>query len=106
MTILHDIYVRARRAVPLALGALLAVYFSYHLVQGEHGLITYLQLKAQVKTSQAELDALQAEKLRLGRRVRLLRPDSLDLDLVDEQARHMLGFAHPDELVIFTDKRL
>jgi len=106
MAILLDIYVRIRRAVPLALGTLLAVYFSYHLVQGEHGLITYLQLKAQVKTIQAELHVLQAEKFRLARRVRLLRPDSLDPDLLDEQARHMLGFAHPDELVIFTDKGL
>ena len=104
MAVLHDMRTRARRAVPPALGALLAVYFSYHLVQGERGLIAYLQLKAQVTASQAELETLRAEKSRLARRVRLLRPDSLDPDLLDEQARRMLGFAHPDELVIFTDE--
>ena len=106
MAVLHDIRTRARRAMPPALGALLAVYFSYHLVQGEHGFIAYLQLKVQVAASQAELDVLRAEKSRLAHRVRLLRPDSLDPDLLDEQARRMLGFAHPDELVIFTNEGL
>ncbi len=90
--------------MPPVLGALLAVYFSYHLVQGEHGLIAYRQLKTQVAMSQAEFDVLREEKSRLARRVRLLRPDSLDPDLLGEQARRMLGFVHPDELVIFTDK--
>ncbi len=104
MAVIHDIGTRARRAMAPALGALLAVYFSYHLVQGEHGLIAYLQLKAQVAASQAQLDVLQAEKSKLAHRVRLLRPDSLDPDLLDEQARRMLGFAHPDELVIFTNE--
>ncbi len=106
MAVHHDIRTRARRAMPPALGALLAVYFSYHLVQGERGLIAYLQLKAQVAASQAQLDVLQAEKSKLAHRVRLLRPDSLDPDLLDEQARRMLGFAHPDELVIFTNEGL
>ncbi len=104
MAVIHDIRTRARRAMPPALGALLAVYFSYHLVQGEHGLLAYLQFKVQVAASQAELEMLQAEKSKLAHRVRLLRPDSLDPDLLDEQARRMLGFAHPDELVIFTNE--
>ncbi len=91
-----------RRAAAPAFGALLAVYFSYHLVQGEHGLIAYLELRGQVAARLAELDVLQAEKSKFAHRVRLLRPDSLDPDLLDEQARRMLGFAHPDEFVIFT----
>ena len=104
MAVSHDIRTRARRALPPVLAALLAVYFSYHLVQGEHGLIAYRQLKAQVAASQAEFDVLRAEKSKLARRVRLLRPDSLDPDLLGEQARRMLGFVHPAESVIFTNE--
>ena len=37
----------------------------------------------------------------LSRRVLLLRPEFLDRDMLDEQARHNLGLAHPDDLVIF-----
>ena len=40
----------------------------------------------------------------LERDVALLRPESLDPDLLDERARAALGFAHPDELTIFVDE--
>ena len=103
MAILHEIRKRARRVAAPALGALLAVYFTYHMVQGEYGLIAYLQLKSQGAASKANLAELRAEEAKLARRVTLLRPDSLDPDLLDEQARRMLGFVHPDELVILND---
>ncbi len=32
-------------------------------------------------------------------RVRLLRPGSLDLDMLDERARYQLDYAHPRDLV-------
>lgn len=104
MAALYDFRARVRRAIAPAFGALLAFYFSYHLVQGEHGLIAYLELRGQVAVRQAESNELEAEKSKLAHRVRLLRPDSLDPDLLDEQARRMLGVARPDELVIFTDE--
>ena len=35
-------------------------------------------------------------------RIQLLLPNGLDLDMLDERARALLGFAHKDEIVIYT----
>jgi cell division protein FtsB len=40
------------------------------------------------------------EKENLEREAYLLRPDSLDLDLLEEKARQVLNFAHSDEVVV------
>ena len=41
------------------------------------------------------------EREKLEKRVDLLRPENLDLDMLEERARSVLGLAHPDELVIY-----
>jgi cell division protein FtsB len=38
----------------------------------------------------------------LARQVRLLRPENLNRDMLDEQARRTLGLTHPDDVVIYT----
>ncbi len=48
---------------------------------------------------------MQEEQEILERRVQLLRPDSLDPDMLEERARKVLNFAKKDEVVIY-DKEL
>jgi len=36
----------------------------------------------------------------LERKVSLLRPESLDPDMVEEQGRRLLNFSHPDDIHI------
>jgi cell division protein FtsB len=50
---------------------------------------------------EAALAELKAERDEKERQVRMLSPDSLDPDLLDERAREALGLARPDEIVIF-----
>jgi cell division protein FtsB len=38
----------------------------------------------------------------LARQVGLLRPENLNRDMLDEQARQILGLAHPNDIVIYT----
>jgi cell division protein FtsB len=45
---------------------------------------------------------LRSERERLDKRVGLMRPDSIDPDMLDELARANLGFAKPGDLVITT----
>lgn len=82
------------------IGALLLAYFSYHMVQGDHGLLSLLQLQAKVGQAQTLHSSLQGEREQLEARVALLRPDNLDPDMLEERARVMLNFAHPNEIVI------
>ena len=78
----------------------LIAYFCYHAVQGELGLLSYVRLERQKSSLEAEAAAVHAQRLALEHRVRLMAPDKVDPDLLDELARYELGFAHPDEIVI------
>jgi cell division protein FtsB len=50
-----------------------------------------------------ELDQVRVERLNLEHKVSLLRPSSLDLDLLDEQSRLTLGYAERDERILFAE---
>ncbi len=75
-------------------------YFAYHLEIGEHGLKSRAELERRKEVLQGELAGLEEVKTRLERDVALLRPESLDPDMLDERARAILNLAHPDDLVI------
>ena len=99
--LLDELKWRLRRALGTIIGTLLVGYFSYHLVQGNHGLISLLQLKATVAEAQDVRDDLVAQREVLEHRVRLLRPDSLDRDLLEEQARKMLNYGFAEDIIVF-----
>jgi cell division protein FtsB len=90
------------RTVASALGACVVGYFLYHTVQGDRGWLSMLRLQQQVNGRQQELSQLQEEHRELGHRVQLMRPDSLDPDLLDEESRQLLNYSKPDEIVILT----
>jgi cell division protein FtsB len=52
---------------------------------------------------EAKRDVIRAERQTIEHRVSQLRPQSLDPDLLDERAREVLGFAHPNERVILLE---
>jgi len=92
---------RLRHAlIPFACLIIMA-YFAYHAVQGRHGFMAWLELNKEIAQLEGEQTRLSETRLRLERRVALLRPESLDPDLLDERARALLGLSHRDELTIF-----
>ena len=94
-----------RAAVPSAL-IMLVCYFLYHAVQGENGLLALREFDARAEVLRVEAVRLSEERKKMAARVALLRPDSLDPDMLDEQARKSLGFIHPDEVVILSPNEL
>ena len=79
---------------------LLGLYFTFASVQGDYGLLRRLQVQAEAEALEAERDRLQTEVARLANRTRRMSDDFLDLDLLDEQARSVLGLVRTDEVVI------
>lgn len=75
-------------------------YFAYHLMHGDRGYFALRGLEEKLAYSQKKLEDKKAERVALENRVKRLRPDSLDLDMVDERARVVLGFVQGDERVI------
>mgnify|MGYP000852312121 CR=1 FL=1 len=78
-------------------------YFAYHAVYGRHGFISWLDIQNRIDTLEHQLAEVEAKRAQLDRQVALLRPESLDPDLLDERARAALGYANPGEIVIFLD---
>ena len=79
---------------------LVTAYFTYHAISGDRGYLAYIRLSQKLTTVENQLTVVQSEKLHLEHRVQHLRPEPLDLDLLDEQARRILGYASPDEYVM------
>jgi cell division protein FtsB len=75
-------------------------YFVYHLQTGDHGLTARANPEKRRAVLAGELAGLKDVRARLERDVALLRPESLDPDMLDERARAILNLAHPDDLVM------
>lgn len=75
-------------------------YFTFAAVQGEYGVFRQVQIDAERQALEAERDRLRAELASLTNLTRRLSDDYLDLDLLDEQARDVLGYMRSDEIVI------
>lgn len=100
-----DIKRRARTMVGPILGCLLVAYFVYHAVQGDHGALAWRQLDLRIAEARVSLDDLVGQRDFLEHRVGLLRPDSLDADMVEEQGRRLLNFTHPDDVIVIPGKK-
>lgn len=78
----------------------LGLYFTFAAVQGDYGLFRRAEILARSETLQADLDALNVKVDRLANLTHRLSNDYLDLDLLDQQARDVLGLIRADEIVI------
>jgi cell division protein FtsB len=95
---------RVRRQHWLALlGLGLVAYFGSHAVSGSRGLLAWRKVSAELAASQQELDQVRAERVALERKVKRLRPESLDPDLIDELARKQLSLVRPLDVIILLD---
>ena len=101
MNVSHEIRKRAKAGAGPILGILAVAYFSYHLVEGDRGLFSYLKLQHAIDRAEAIYQLTEKEKQALEKRVALLRPENLDVDMLEERSRDVLGLAHPDEIVIY-----
>lgn len=81
----------------------LAVYFGYHAVNGSRGLLASQQLNDELRAAEKRLAAVERERSSLERRVKRLRSDSLDPDLIDELARETLSMVEPDDMIILLE---
>lgn len=82
--------------------ACLVGYFCYHAVQGERGLLAHLHLEQELRELEAFNDQLEADRRALEARVAQLRPDNLDPDMLEERARLLLNYGHPEDLVLLS----
>jgi len=84
----------------LLLGICLCVYFSFHAVQGQRSITRLLSVENQIVKQGSDLAALTDKRAALQERVSMMRPDSINKDLLEERVRDVLGYKHADEWVV------
>lgn len=75
-------------------------FFAWHGIRGDRGIEHQKSVAEKVSLLKADLARVRAERKTLESRVALLRPQSIDPDLLDEMARRTLGFVRDREIVI------
>ena len=106
MDLFLEIRRRGRQVAGSFFGGILVAYFLFHMVQGERGLFAWVQLNQQIDQEERENKNLLAERVAWENKIKLMRTDSLDADLLDERVRLMMGFSSKDEAVIFLNGKL
>lgn len=91
---------RIRKFLLTLVGVGLICYFCYHMISGGRGIIAYFKLNSEISTLQNELDTVRAERINLEHKANLLKSSSLDLDLLEERAKEVLGYAKPQEAMV------
>jgi cell division protein FtsB len=101
MSLFSEVRSRARHVVGPVLAICAVAYFAYHAVQGDRGLIALWHLSQRIEVARVQLGETSRQRSVLAHRVKLLNRSSLDPDMLDERARVMLNYGHPNETVIF-----
>ena len=79
---------------------LLGLYFTFAAVQGDYGVFRRSEILAEKRALEDELVLVRAEVARMENLTHRLSDTYLDLDLLDQQARDVLGLIRADEIVI------
>ena len=90
-------------ALTIGLGAAI-LYLGAHAVTGRQGLVAYVDLQAQERQLEQRVGELEEERAHLEARAARLRPETLDLDYLDERARITLAAGDSEELVFAIDQ--
>ena len=86
--------------VIVLLAVLASLYFAFAAVQGPSGVMRRIQLQDETKALLAKRDELQTEVDRMKNLTYRLSDEYLDIDLLDERAREVLGLMRSDEVII------
>lgn len=78
----------------------LSFYFVYHAIDGRHGLAARTELLLRASALEQELGGLERERSRLDRQISLIGDRRIERDMLEEQARLVLNFVRPDEIVV------
>ncbi|MEM9469724.1 MAG: septum formation initiator family protein [Pseudomonadota bacterium] len=84
----------------MIIGLCLSFYFSFHLLAGERGYFRLMSLNHQMEQSTGEYALLSDQRAKLERKIVMMRPGSVDRDLLEERVRLVLGYRDSNEVIL------
>lgn len=84
--------------------ALAFFYIGFHAISGDRGLYAWLKESRRLDAVKEELAEATAKREAYEKKVSLLSSQSLDIDMLDERARAVLGFTGSDEVMVLLPK--
>lgn len=78
----------------------LGFYFTFAAIQGDYGVMRQVQIANELAEMQVQHDLLAGDLAGLKNLTWRLSDTYLDMDLLDEQVRSVLGYVRADEIVI------
>jgi cell division protein FtsB len=76
-------------------------YFVWHAINGERGLKTKDEYQRKIAGLNEQLQSLKAERASWEHRIELTNGAAIDRDLLDEEARGLLGRVNKNDLIVF-----
>ncbi len=92
---------QTRHYILLIAGVALSGYFAYHTFLGERSIEHQQKLSVIAAQKEQKLASVLSEREKLERDVKMLRPETLSLDMLEERARAVLGYKKADEVIVF-----
>lgn len=83
-----------------ALSFTLGAYFTFAAVQGDYGVFRRVEIRAEADALRVERDRLAGDLAKMQNLTLRLSDAYLDMDLLDQQARDVLGYMRADEIAI------
>ncbi len=87
------------------IGLAAVCYFASCIVFGSKGLIEHAVLSKQISNKESVKQDLLSKMQVKQNMVDGMNLNSLDVDLLDEEARKVLGYAGKNEVVVYQDKK-
>ncbi len=104
MSVLRETRKRIRQVAPQVAAALAVAYFAYHAIEGERGVLAFIKLNSELESAEQIAQQVGEDRAVLEHRVSLLSSESLDPDMLEEQARTLLNYGRPNERVIYLNR--
>ena len=101
MILIREAKKRGRQIVVPIFAAVISGYFAFHAVQGDRGVFAYAELTEQVRDARIKLAQARAQREALQSDVSRLKRDHLDLNLLEERVRAVLGMVDDDDMLIY-----
>lgn len=84
----------------LVLAVALGLYFAFAAVQGPSGILKRIQIESEIVELSEERDRLKEQVRKMENLTRRLSDEYLDIDLLDERAREVLGMIRSNEVIL------